>query len=99
MNARSQITLDPETQRRSRARAAELGISFAEYIRRLVTNDLGPPKPKFDITQVFDLGASTEPTDIGRDKDKLFGEAVWEDHLRSAGRKPAAKARAKAGRR
>jgi len=30
MNARTQITLDPDTQRRAQAKAAELGISFAE---------------------------------------------------------------------
>jgi len=29
MNARTQITLDPETQRRAQAKAAELGISFS----------------------------------------------------------------------
>jgi hypothetical protein len=70
MNARTQITLDPKTQRRARAKAAELGISFAEYVRRLVANDLGEQKPKADISMVFDLGASKEPTDIARDKDK-----------------------------
>ena len=91
--------MDPETQRRARAKAAELGISFAEYVRRAVAKELGEPKPKFDITQIFDLGASDEPTDIARDKDKLIGEAVWEDYLRSTGRKPPPKTRAKAGRR
>jgi hypothetical protein len=94
MNARTQITMDPETQRRARAKAAELGISFAEYIRRLVSSDLGAPRPKFDITQMFDLGASDEPTDIARDKDKLIGEAVWEDYLRSTGRLPRRKGKA-----
>jgi hypothetical protein len=80
--------MDPETQRRARAKAAELGISFAEYIRRLVDNDLGDPKPTFDITQMFDLVKEGPPTNIARDKDKLIGEAVWEDYLRSTGRKP-----------
>lgn len=91
-----QITMDPEMQRRAQAKAAEFGISFAEYIRRLVAGDLGEPKPKFDITRMFDLGASDEPTDIGRDKDKIIGEAVWEEHLRSTGRKPRRKSRTKA---
>ncbi|HEY2186010.1 MAG TPA: hypothetical protein VGH39_13525 [Xanthobacteraceae bacterium] len=36
MNIRSQISLDPELQRRAQAKAADLGISFAEYVRRLV---------------------------------------------------------------
>jgi len=75
-------------QRRAHAKAAELGISFAEYVRRLVERDLGEPKPKADISVVFDLGASEEATDIARDKDKLLGEAVWEQYLRKTGRKP-----------
>lgn len=88
MNARTQITMDPEMQRRAQAKAAEIGISFAEYVRRLVANDLGQPKPKADISMVFDLGASDEPTNIARDKDKLIGEAVWEEYLRKTGRRP-----------
>jgi hypothetical protein len=36
---------------------------------------------------VFDLGASSEETDIARDKHKMLGEAVWEDHLRGTDRK------------
>ena len=88
MIARTQITLDPELQRRAHAKAAELGISFAEYMRRLVAQDLGPPRPKADISILFDLGASGEPTDIARDKDKMIGQAVWEEYLRDTGRKP-----------
>jgi hypothetical protein len=87
MNARTQITMDPEMQRRAHAKAAELGISFAEYVRRLVANDLGERKPKVDVSVVFDLGASDEPTDIARDKDKMLGEAVWAEYLRKTGRK------------
>ena len=99
MNARTQITMDLETQRRAQAKAAELGISFAEYIRRLVTDDLGAPKRKADISIVFDLGASGEPTDIARDKDKMIGEAVWQEYLRKTGRKPRRRAVAKSSRR
>ena len=95
MNARTQITLDPETQRRARARAADLGISFAEYVRRLVANDLGEPRPTPDMSVFFDLGASEEPTDIARDKDKMIGEAFWEEHLTSIGRKPPRRGRSK----
>lgn len=88
MNARTQITMDPEMQRRAQAKAAELGISFAEYVRKLVAQDLGEAKPKADISIIFDLGASDRPTDIARDKDKLIGEAVWANYLRKVGRKP-----------
>lgn len=88
MNARTQITMDPEMQRRAHAKAAELGISFAEFVRRAVDKELGDPKPTFDITQMFDLVKDGPPTNIARDKDKLIGEAVWEDYLRSTRRKP-----------
>ena len=37
--ARTQITLEPEIQRRARQRAGDLGVSFAEYVRRLVARD------------------------------------------------------------
>ena len=88
MTVRSQITLDAETQRRAHAKAAELGISFAEYVRRLVAQDLGERKPKADISIVFDLVDEGPTTDIARDKDKLIGEAVWAEYLRETGRKP-----------
>src|SRR5438270_3108783 len=99
MNARLQITMDPEMQRRAQAKAAELGISFAEYVRRLVAGDLGEQKPKADISILFDLGASGEPTDIARDKDKMIGEAVWAEYLRKTGHKPRRPARMKTSRR
>jgi hypothetical protein len=88
MNARTQITMDPEMQRRAQAKAAELGISFAEYMRRLVAQDLGEPKPKADISIMFDLIDEGPPTDIARDKDKMIGEAVWDNYLRKMGRRP-----------
>jgi hypothetical protein len=76
MTARAQITMDPELQRRARAKAAQRGLSFAEYVCRLVAHDLGEPKRKTDISLLFDLGASREPTDVARDKDQMTGEAV-----------------------
>jgi len=75
MMARVQITLPAEDQRRARARAAELGISFAEYVRRLVTRDLGEPPGTRDTRTLFDLGESAG-SDVARDKDRYVGEAV-----------------------
>jgi hypothetical protein len=98
MSARAQVTMDAELYRRARQRAAGLGVSFAEYVRRLLASDLGEPKgkgAKADISIIFDLCASGEPTDIARDKDKMIGEAVWEDYLRKTGRKPRRKLRAR----
>jgi hypothetical protein len=103
MNIRTQISMDPAMRRRAHAKAAALGISFAEYVRRLVAQDLGDAKArgfaeagieaKPDISSIFDLGASTKLTDIARDKDKLIGEAVWANHLRKVGRAPRRKRR------
>jgi hypothetical protein len=90
MNARTQIAMDPEMQRRAQAKAAELGISFAEYVRRVIANDLGEPKrkPKPNISIFFDLIDEGPPTDIARNKDKMIGEAVWQEYLHETGRKP-----------
>jgi hypothetical protein len=99
MNARTQITMDPDLQRRAHAKAAELGISFAEYVRRLVANDLGEPKPKVDISAIFDLIDEGPPTDIARDKDKMVGEAVWGEYLRKTGQTPRRSAHARKSRR
>jgi hypothetical protein len=95
MTTRTQITMDPNLRRRAQARAAALGVSFAEYVRRLVAEDLGEEPPKADISILFDLDASDEPTDIARDKDKMVGEAVWQEYLRDVGEAPAPKRQAK----
>jgi hypothetical protein len=80
------VTLDPELQRRARKKAAGLGISFAQYVRRVVANDLGSAPKQADVTALFDLGASGAPTDIARDKDRLIGEAVWAEYKRKTKR-------------
>jgi hypothetical protein len=74
MMARTQITLEPEIQRRARKRAGDLGVSFAEYVRRLVARDVGTSPVKVDPTLVFDLGESRR-SDIAKDKDAMIAEA------------------------
>ena len=80
--------MDLEMQRRAQVKAAERGISFAEYVRRLVAEDLGEPKPKADISIIFDLIDEGPPTNIARDKDKMIGDALWDEYLRETGQKP-----------
>src|SRR5262249_62398038 len=87
MSARTYITIDSDMQRRARAKAAALGISFAEYVRRLVAQDLGESKRKVDVSLVFDLVDERPKTNIASDKDKMVGEAVWKEHQRETGRK------------
>jgi len=74
MMARTQITLESHTHRRARQRASELGISLAEYVRRLVARDLAKPEAKFDVSRIFDLGRSSG-SDIARNKDSMIAEA------------------------
>ena len=85
---RRQITMDAgDLQRRAQAKAAELGLSLAEYVRRVIASDLGAPKPKADISIFFDLIDEGPRTNIARDKDKFLAEAVWKDHLRKTGQR------------
>ena len=75
MPSRTQITLDPEVQRQARNRAAQLGISFAEYIRRLVARDLQQPHSVADPAAVFNLGTSGG-SDVATNKDKMIADAL-----------------------
>ena len=82
MMARTQITLDPEDHRQARRRAAEQGISLAEYVRRLVHEDLsGDAPPKADVSILFGLGDSGG-SDIANHKDAYVGEAIGARKLR-----------------
>lgn len=70
--SRTQIRLDPELQRRVRQRASDMGVSLAEYVRRLVERDLGRSQPGVNPSAVFDLGASGN-SDIANRK----GRNAW----------------------
>jgi hypothetical protein len=74
MMARTQIALDNELQRRARRRASDLGVSFAEYVRRLVERDLSHPKAVVGIEALFDLGSSGG-SNIARHKHEMIEEA------------------------
>jgi hypothetical protein len=74
MMSRTQITLESQAHRRARQRAAELGVSLAEYVRRLVARDLASPQPTVDVTSVFDLGSSGG-SDIARNKNSMVAES------------------------
>ncbi len=79
---RTQITLDAEVHTRAKQRAAELGVSLAEYVRQLVAANLdATAAPTTDISSIFgmfDSGGS----DIARQKDRYLGEAVAKLHPR-----------------
>jgi hypothetical protein len=75
MMARIQVALDPEEHRRAIARARELGISFAAYVRRVIAADLAGPERTSDPSILFDLGDGG-PGDVAREKDRYVGDAV-----------------------
>lgn len=75
MVVRTQITLDAEAHRRAKRRAADLGVSFAEYVRRVLDRDLGDPPPAADVTQIFGLFDSGE-SDVASDKDGYVDQAI-----------------------
>jgi hypothetical protein len=83
MVIRAQVSLDADMHRRAKRRAAERGISFAEYIRQVVDRDLGE-QPKTDISAIFDLFDSGQ-SDISSNVDKYLGESLWTEHLRTTG--------------
>ena len=75
MMVRTQITLDAEAHRRAKRRAGELGISFAEYVRRALDRDLGERAHRADPSQIFDLFDSGG-ADVAREKDRYLDAAV-----------------------
>ena len=86
MMARTQITLEREIHKRARQRASELGVSLAEYFRRLVQKDLGAPKKKADVSVIFDLGHGGGDSDITNRKEEMIADAIWADLERGRGR-------------
>ena len=74
MMARSQISLDGELQARARQRAADLGISFAAYVRRLIVQDLVEGRQRADPSVIFNLGSSGG-SDIARNKEAMLDDA------------------------
>jgi hypothetical protein len=88
MMSRTQITLEPEIQRRARQRASDLGVSFAEYVRRLVASDVGGRSVATNPAAVFDLGASSA-SDIAANKDAMLADAFASGRRKARGRKSA----------
>ncbi|MGE0158602.1 MAG: hypothetical protein AB7T31_04265 [Gemmatimonadales bacterium] len=71
---RTQLSLDREMLRRARRRADQLGVSLAEYVRRLVARDLGDRAQGSHPSQVFDLGRSAG-SDVASNKDAMIADA------------------------
>jgi hypothetical protein len=79
MMVRTQISLPAEDHRRAKRRAAEQGVSLAEYVRRTLARDLGEPESRADPSGLFDLGDSGR-ADISSAKDREVAAAVRARH-------------------
>lgn len=55
---RTQIALEPEQHAQVKLKAAALGITMAEYIRRLVDRDLGRGTTAADVSAIIGIGRS-----------------------------------------
>lgn len=78
MMVRMQVTLPPEEHKRAKAQAAARDISLAEYVRRLISRDVGQ-SPASSVEAVFDLGESAG-SNVARHKDAYLAEAFARDH-------------------
>lgn len=71
---RTQLSFETENLKLARVRAEQLGISLAEYVRRLVAEDLGESRCGPGAGAVFDLGTSAG-SDVATDKARMVAEA------------------------
>ncbi|HUG83770.1 MAG TPA: hypothetical protein VMM13_04350 [Euzebya sp.] len=80
MDIRMQVTIEEADHRRARERAASLGISLAEYIRRLVRRDLTDrdPSPTSSLDDLFGIGDSGG-SDVAAQQDEYLGQALSAD--------------------
>jgi len=77
---RTQIALDDEQHARAKRKAAELGITMAEYIRILVDRDLGDDNSRADVSEIFGIGSSGG-SDIENEQHAI-GAAISSHHQR-----------------
>lgn len=84
MMVRTPISLASELHAQARARVSECGISFAEYIRRLVARDLVESARSVDRSLVFDLG-SAGGSDVSSEKDRMIADAMSAGKRRHSG--------------
>ena len=76
---RTQISMDREMLRHARRRAADRGVSLAEYVRSLVEQDLGGKPAASDVHAIFGL-IDSGGSDVARDEDRMIAEAFDDLH-------------------
>lgn len=87
MTTRMQVRLSSEQHQHAKRRAAELGISLAEFVRRCVDSALDERgRSDADITAISGIGNSGG-SNVARYKDQYVGEAVEADYLKATRRR------------
>lgn len=71
---RTIITLPDHVHAEAKQRAADLGISFAEFVRRLLDSELNAPAPQAGIEEICGMVAGP-PFDMARDGKRVIAEA------------------------
>ena len=76
---RTIITLPDHMHARAKQRAAELGISFAEFARRLFEKELAEAPTQGDIDSIRGI-VQGAPFDMARDGRRIISEATARLH-------------------
>jgi hypothetical protein len=80
------IELDENDLARAHLAAEARGIAIEDYLKWLIAAHLplqaSEKRQRTLLGKIIGMGSTAEPTDIAKDKDRLIGEAVWEEHLR-----------------
>lgn len=78
---RTVITLPDHLHAEAKRRAAEQGISFAEFVRRLFHRELGAAEPHGDLDAICAMVHGV-PFDMSADGKALVAEAAAAPHSR-----------------
>jgi len=77
---RTVITLPDHLHAEAKRRAADQGISFAEFARRLFDRELGAAEPQGDLEAIRAM-VHGEPFDMAADAQAIVAEAAAAQHI------------------
>ncbi len=72
---RTVVSLPDQMHARAKQRASELGISFAEFTRRLFEKELDPPAHQGDLESIRGMVSGT-PFDMASDGREIIESAI-----------------------
>jgi hypothetical protein len=89
MTVQITVPIDDASLERVRSAAAARGMTVEDYVAELVRLRFPSVEHpvKGHVSSIFGLVKDGEPTDIAKDKDKLIGEAAWQEYLEETNQK------------